>query len=213
MSQLRNYRKKMALSQTMLAERFHVDQTSISKWELGKSYPDVPIAIELSAFFGISLDIIYDNPLSFSPLHLPVVEKISPKYAPKSESELGWEEFSPATLLVHFGPDELPKTPESYKDLALNFVLLKIKSDSMAPKILPEDLILIKRQETVESNDIALISFNGANGQLYRIERHENGCALLSHNPAYPPLFLTNGEWDAKKATVLGKAVELRRQL
>lgn len=54
--QIKNYRKKGALSQEVLAEKVYVSRQTISNWENDKSYPDVNSLVLLSEVFSVSLD-------------------------------------------------------------------------------------------------------------------------------------------------------------
>ena len=54
-------RKKNGLSQEQLAEKIGVARQTISKWELGETYPDLKQSKELSKIFNISLDELTDN--------------------------------------------------------------------------------------------------------------------------------------------------------
>ena len=49
-------RKKMKLTQTELATKLHLNQATISKWEKGKSIPDIYTLINLSEFFNCTID-------------------------------------------------------------------------------------------------------------------------------------------------------------
>lgn len=49
-------RKQMGLTQAQLAERLHVTDKAVSKWERGLSYPDVTLLEPLADVFGISID-------------------------------------------------------------------------------------------------------------------------------------------------------------
>ena len=53
---LRKLRKQKNLTQRELAEALHISQTSVSKYERGESEPDLAMLIEISDFFGISID-------------------------------------------------------------------------------------------------------------------------------------------------------------
>lgn len=55
-NQLRNYRKKLNISQEELAEVVHVSRQTISNWENNKSYPDLQSLVLISEYFKISLD-------------------------------------------------------------------------------------------------------------------------------------------------------------
>lgn len=54
-------RKKKELSQESLAELIGVSRQTISKWELGDTYPDINQAKKLSKLFDVSLDELVDN--------------------------------------------------------------------------------------------------------------------------------------------------------
>ena len=49
-------RKKAGLTQQMLAERLNMSNKSISKWEIGRGYPDVIALAQMAELFGVSID-------------------------------------------------------------------------------------------------------------------------------------------------------------
>lgn len=49
-------RKKSSLSQEKFAEIMNVSRQAVSKWELDQSYPEMNKLIDISDYFGISLD-------------------------------------------------------------------------------------------------------------------------------------------------------------
>lgn len=49
-------RKKQGLSQEELGMELQVSRQTISKWESGQSYPDFQKLVQLSDYFGMSLD-------------------------------------------------------------------------------------------------------------------------------------------------------------
>ena len=53
---IRDLRKEMGISQTVLAEKLCTTQDTISLWELGKSYPDVLSLVALAKFFNVTTD-------------------------------------------------------------------------------------------------------------------------------------------------------------
>ena len=56
MNRFKELRIKRDLSQSALAKDINVDQTAVSKWELGRSFPDMEIAIRVADYFGVSVD-------------------------------------------------------------------------------------------------------------------------------------------------------------
>ncbi len=55
---LKKMRKQKGLTQIQLAEEIGADQTSISKWESGKTYPTKEFEKKLVEYFGVSEDML-----------------------------------------------------------------------------------------------------------------------------------------------------------
>jgi Predicted transcriptional regulators len=51
-------RKKKGVTQQEVADTLYISRQSLSNWETGKHFPDVPMLIELSNYYDFSLDII-----------------------------------------------------------------------------------------------------------------------------------------------------------
>ncbi|MEJ2635556.1 MAG: helix-turn-helix transcriptional regulator [Calditrichia bacterium] len=54
--QFKQLRKALALSQTALADKLGLDQTLLSKWELGERTPSLESAMKICRLAGVSLD-------------------------------------------------------------------------------------------------------------------------------------------------------------
>ena len=52
---IRELREKKQMTQAELAERLHVSDKTVSKWENGKGYPDITLLESIAATFGISV--------------------------------------------------------------------------------------------------------------------------------------------------------------
>ncbi|MDE7440004.1 MAG: helix-turn-helix domain-containing protein [Clostridia bacterium] len=53
---LKYQREQAELSQRQLAIKTEIQQGSISRWEAGKSIPNIEACIKLADFYGITLD-------------------------------------------------------------------------------------------------------------------------------------------------------------
>ena len=51
-------RQKRNISQTALAKHLSVTPQAVSKWERGKSFPDVNMLVPIADFFGVSVDFL-----------------------------------------------------------------------------------------------------------------------------------------------------------
>lgn len=61
---IRQKRKEQNLTQDQLAEQLGITKASVSKWELGQSYPDITMLPDLAALFDCTIDELvgYCNP-------------------------------------------------------------------------------------------------------------------------------------------------------
>lgn len=55
-TQLKNRREQLELTQQEVADQIHVSRQTISNWEVGRNFPDIPTIIRLSDYYDISLD-------------------------------------------------------------------------------------------------------------------------------------------------------------
>lgn len=87
---------------------------------------------------------------------------------------------------------------------------LKIRGDSMYPRIQDGDVVIVRRQPTVESGEIAIVSVDREEATCKKVKFHETGIELISLNENYEPMFFSAKEAVEKSITILGKVVELR---
>ncbi|NSN07015.1 helix-turn-helix transcriptional regulator, partial [Enterococcus faecalis] len=59
--QLKKKRKEKQITQEQIAEHLNVARQTVSKWESGKSIPDIENAQQLSTFLDISLNELLGN--------------------------------------------------------------------------------------------------------------------------------------------------------
>jgi transcriptional regulator with XRE-family HTH domain len=57
-TQIKKLRQQQQISQQELADYLHLSRQTISKWELGKSLPDLENVIRLSEYFNVSVDVL-----------------------------------------------------------------------------------------------------------------------------------------------------------
>ena len=87
---------------------------------------------------------------------------------------------------------------------------LKIKGDSMIPRMQSGDVVIVRRQQIVDSGDVAIVCVNGEEATCKQVQINPDGMSLISFNPAYKPMFFSKKEVIEKPVTILGKVVELR---
>lgn len=109
--------------------------------------------------------------------------------------------------------EEIIDFEEIHPDMAATgeFFALKIKGDSMEPRISEGDVVIVREQSDVESGDVAIILVNGDDATVKKLMKYDNGTiSLVSFNPAYQPMVFTPQQVKELPVEVIGKVVELR---
>lgn len=119
----------------------------------------------------------------------------------------------PIRQIDNFDPDDDSSWEEIGRDTAKNgtYFALRIKGDSMEPRIMNGDRVIVRYQETVESGQTAVVAINGDTATCKKVIWDDNGgMILMSNNPAYAPRYFTAAEIQQKPVRILGRVVEIR---
>lgn len=90
---------------------------------------------------------------------------------------------------------------------------LSIKGDSMEPRILNGDVVIVRQQNDADSGDIVVATVNGDDATCKRLRKYRDGIELVPINPAYSPMYFSNEDIQRLPVTILGKVIELRGKL
>lgn len=94
-----------------------------------------------------------------------------------------------------------------------DFFALQVRGDSMLPTLKDGDVVIVKKQPTVDSGDIAIVLVNGNDATVKEIKESAAGITLIGHNVAvYTPQFYSNADIEKLPVQVIGKVVEMRRK-
>lgn len=91
-----------------------------------------------------------------------------------------------------------------------DFFGLQIKGDSMSPRMVEGDVVIVRQQADAESGDVVIAKVNGDDACCKKLIKHDDGISLVSFNPAYPPMYFSNKDIMDKPVAIIGKVVELR---
>ena len=130
-----------------------------------------------------------------SAVRIPVVRRVAAGIPLDSIEEIiGWEEMP------------------AYKVKNDTYFGLKIQGNSMEPGIADGDIVLCREQSDAEDGQIVVALINGNDGVCKRLKKYDNGMiALMSDNPAYPPIYFNSAEVDGIPVVIRGVVKELRR--
>lgn len=195
---IRRLRLVNRYSQKDLATLLNVAQNTISNWENGIREPDHSTILKLSSLLNVTTDYLLgrdsnafdttDNPVRINvygsiPAGIPfeAIEDIQ-----------GWEEI----------PSDWTKGGKKY-------IALIVKGDSMYPKYLDGDIVIIQLQEDCECSQDCACYVNGYEATLKRITIADGTITLTPLNPNYAPkTYRHPGE-----VTIIGIVKEIRRKV
>lgn len=92
------------------------------------------------------------------------------------------------------------------------FFGLRIKGDSMQPRIVEGDVVIVRSQNDADSGDVVIVQVNGDQATCKRLAKYASGISLISFNPAYEPINYTNEQIEQLPVTIIGKVVENRQK-
>ena len=191
---LRELRKQANLTQADLAKMLGITQNNYSYWETGKVRIDNDSLNKLAKILNTSVDYILKRTNNRATVFkLRVLGKI------------------PAGI-----PFEAIEDIEGYIDINPKFAdqseyfALRVKGDSMSPRILDGDVVVVKKQDDADTGDVCVVMVNGYDATLKTIKKEESGIFLIPTNQAYETKFYSNADIQSLPVRIIGKVVELR---
>ena len=191
---LKKYRERAGLTQKEIAKKLMISQQGYAKYETGTSSPDPERLNKIAEILNCNIeDLTGRTSASKQGKRIPVFSQVAAGIPISAiEDIIDYEEIS----------EQMASNGEYFG--------LVIKGDSMEPKISTGDVVIVRKQETVENGDIAIVLINGEDGTCKKIKKTPEGVMLISLNPAHEPIFYTNKEIEQLPVQIIGKVVELR---
>lgn len=198
-SNIKRLREERGLSQDALAKLTgYTDRSSIAKIEKGLvDLQQSKIELFAKALGTSAKDLVgWEDAEKYSPTKGIVINVLGRVAAgipiEAIEDVIDTEEIS----------EEMAKTGE--------FFGLQIHGDSMEPKFSDGDVVIVRKQNDAESDDIVIAMVNGDDATCKRLKKYKDGIALISTNPTYDPMYFSKEEIETKPVRILGRVVELR---
>lgn len=94
-----------------------------------------------------------------------------------------------------------------------DYFVLRVKGNSMYPRLMDGDTILCKRCDSVDSGSLAVILYNGDEATVKKVnyKQGENWLELIPYNPEFPPKRIEGA--DLEQCKILGLVVKLIRDI
>lgn len=203
-ARLRELCKRKGMTPTGLALTLGLSNATAAKWKKG-SIPNGVTLQKIAAFFGVSTgyllgENVYQRPVSGG-VRIPVFGDVAAGI--------------PILAIENYDSDDPDDWEEISQKMASGgeYFALRIHGDSMEPKISNGDIVIVRIQDTVENNEIAIVRVNGEEATCKRVQKTSEGLALLPTNPSYEPMFFTPKQVRELPVEIIGRVVEVRAKL
>lgn len=203
---IKELRKNKHLSQLDLADKLGVNKVTVSQYERGVRRPNIDVVSALCDIFNVSTDYLlgeddvtvrFVNGEGLKKLdavqRIPVLGRVAAGIPIEAiEDVIDWEDITEDAPGEYFG--------------------LRIKGDSMSPRIVEGDTVIVHAQSDAENGDVVIVQINGDTATCKRLMKHGTGISLISFNPAYAPMTYNNEEIQALPVSIIGKVIENRQR-
>lgn len=206
---IRYLRKTHGMSQDQLSDALgYKSYTTIQKWESGVSEPPLKIAHAIAALFHVDIDdltkkdlsspIVANTVLIDPPIRIPVLGSV-PAGIPIEAVEdiIDWEEI-----------------PASMARGGKEYFALRVSGDSMYPRYLEGDIVIVRRTPSCASGDDCIVYVNGYDATLKTVLLGADGSLTIRPlNANYPPRTFSKSEIAELPVSIAGVVAELRRKI
>jgi len=194
---LKERRKALGYTLLDIAKMMDVSEATVQRWESGNikslRYERVGKLSEILKVSPADLMGWTEEHPKEKAVRIPVYAAIPAGIPLEAVDDIvDWEEISP----------DMAKQGE--------FFALRVKGDSMEPRIRDGDVVIVRCQSAVDNGDVAVVMVNASDATLKRFHATPAGVKLLPDNPSHNPMFFTPEEVEQLPVRVLGRVVELR---
>lgn len=209
MNRLKELRLLNGKTQAHVAAWLSITQAAYSKYECGRAEPSIETLSILCEKYNVSLNYILGKEETKNPPNVYDVDGL-----------VSYEEIG--TICAGFN-GTINETPTGeIIDIPLSMIsgghkddyfVLRVKGNSMHPRILEGDRILCKRCSSVDSGSFAVVLYDGECATVKKVHyvHGEDWLELIPINPEYATKRIEGS--DLEQCRILGKVVKLIRDL
>lgn len=179
-----------------VARDLNIPYSTLADWYNGNKYPRIDKIQLLADYFNIKKsDLVENRNNILKKSRIPVLGRI-PAGIPIEmiEEVIDYEDIS----------EEMLKGDREYFGL-------KVSGDSMNPKYLDGDVLIVQKASDCESGQDCIVMVNGDDGTFKRVIKNKDGIILQPLNPNYEIKFYSNDDIERLPIKILGVVKEIRR--
>ena len=171
--------------------------SKVSNWCTGKAYPRMDAVQQLADYLQIYKTDLIEEPKLNNHNRIPIFNKI------------------PAGIPIELIEDviDYEELDDSYFTGDKEYFAVRIDGNSMEPKYLNGDVLIVLKQNDCESGQDCIVMVNGNDGTFKRVIKNKDGIILQPLNPDYEMKFYTNRDVEELPIRILGVVKEIRRSV
>lgn len=191
-------------NQKEIAEQLGVSPQTLNTWTQGKAIPRMGKIQLLADFFQVDkTDLLEDIQTNVTPIQLgdsisiPVFGSV------------------PAGVPIEAIQDinEYIDIPKSWTTGGKEYFALTVKGDSMYPKYLEGDIVVVRVEEDCESGQDCVVYVNGYDATLKKVIKRDDYLILQPLNLEYEPRMFDLRDGATPPVKIAGVVVEIRRRV
>lgn len=205
MLKIRELRKQKNKLQKEMAKDLGIPPNTFNQYETGKREPDLATLSRIANYLGTSVD--YLMGISSSPNPGASLEELIEAIGGQDLGEIPLVPII-GTVRAGYGgiafEDVTGYEPADVRSVD-DYFYLRVKGDSMEPRIHEGDLALVRKQDYAENGDLAVVVINGNEGTLKKVIKSGGSVILQPFNSDYAPQIYT-GE-AINEVHIVGKVI------
>lgn len=209
------------ISKRKLEREAGLSTASTTKWKKEGAIPNQTSLTKLSEYFGVSVSYLIGQ-TDFRTEQDAVIDGWNKRFASDAQDEVNRIEAGVRIPVVGTVPCGIPNEAiefvdaDDWEDIPVQlaktgrFFGLKVKGDSMSPRIIEGDVVIVRQQPDAETGDIVIAKVDGQEATCKKLIKHKGGISLVPTNPNYEPMYFSDEQIASEPVIIVGKVVELR---
>lgn len=184
--------KQNNITRNKLLTDLKLGKNSFVNWEQRGTIPNGETLSQIANYFGVSVDYLLgrDAAPTSDVVFVPIYGRVSAGTGVFADNEVIGTQPILSVYVRNVG----------------ECFCLKVTGDSMLPRIADGDIILVRKQTSVDSGDYAVVLVDDDNGVVKKVVYDADSVTLISINPNYPPRTFSGK--DLQRIQVIGKLIQ-----
>ena len=189
----KNLRYYMAINnkdRNDIARDLELPYTTVTSWCNGEFYPRIDKIELLANYFEIKKsDLVEEKSNTDNKQALALLGIV----------KAGYNYLASENIIGHINIDKELSNPEEY-------FALKVTGDSMQPVLYEGDIVVVHKQNDVESGQVAIVLIDSEEATVKKVVKYDDYIELVAFNSYYPPRRLDKNS----NFKIIGKVIEAR---